>query len=85
LNIKAEVTTNKGRIDTVIEIEDRIYIIEFKLNGSKEEALQQIKDKKYAQKYQNAGKEIVLLGVEFDQKERNIGAWVEDVWCFALN
>ena len=68
--------TNKGRIDWVLQTVDCIYIIEFKLNDSKEAALQQIIDKDYAQKYRSQDKEIVLLGVEFNRKARNIGDFV---------
>ncbi len=74
--IEAEVRTNIGRIDCVLQTQDTIYIIEFKLNDTKEAALQQIHDKQYAQKYQGSNKEIVLLGVEFDHKIRNIGGTV---------
>ena len=66
--VEAEVTTNKGRIDVVVETERFIYLFEFKLSGTKEEALQQIKDKQYYQKYLHCGKEIRLIGVAFDQK-----------------
>lgn len=76
LNIDAEVKTNKGRIDCVIQTTDKVYIIEFKLDGSKEQALAQIHSKNYAQKYQNTGKQLVLIGVEFDAEQRNIGDWV---------
>jgi hypothetical protein len=75
--LEAEVSTNDGRIDCVLKTDNTIYIIEFKLNGSKEDALQQIEDKQYAQKYLMDNKGIVLLGVEFDQKSRNIGGFVE--------
>ncbi|MCJ8268983.1 MAG: ATP-binding protein, partial [Psychrosphaera sp.] len=75
--IEAEVHTNDGRIDCVLQTDTTIYVIEFKLNGSKEEALQQIENKHYHQKYQGGTKPIVLLGVEFDQKSRNIGQFVE--------
>jgi Holliday junction resolvase-like predicted endonuclease len=51
-DVEAEVRTNIGRIDCVLQTDDRIYIIEFKLNDTKEAALQQIHDKQYAQKYQ---------------------------------
>jgi hypothetical protein len=78
LNIEAEVRTNKGRIDCVIQTEKAIYIIEFKLNDSCEAALKQIQDKQYAQKYLDSGKEIVLLGVGFDQQTRNIGGFVSE-------
>jgi len=76
LIIEAEVKTNKGRIDAVIVLEDSIYIFEFKLAGSKEEALNQIKEREYYQKYQNSNKKIVLVGVEFDSEKRNIGEWL---------
>jgi ATP-dependent exoDNAse (exonuclease V) beta subunit len=76
LSVDAEVSTNQGRIDCVLQTADTIYIIEFKLNGTKEEALKQIEDKQYAQKYLRSNKAIVLLGVEFDQKSRNIGDYL---------
>jgi hypothetical protein len=79
LTIDAEVRSNKGRIDCVLQTDDVIYVIEFKLNGTKEEALQQILDKQYAQKYQHSDKEVILLGVEFDQDTRNIGGFVREV------
>ncbi len=76
LSVEAEVSTNEGRIDCVMQTADTIYIVEFKLNGTKEAALQQIQDKKYAQKYLRSDKAIVLLGVEFDQSTRNIGDYL---------
>jgi hypothetical protein len=76
LSVDAEVSTNQGRIDCVLQTADTIYIIEFKLNGTKEEALKQIEDKQYAQKYLRSNKAIVLLGVEFDQKSHNIGDYL---------
>ncbi len=76
LSVDAEVSTNRGRIDCVMQTADTIYIIEFKLNGTKEEALKQIQDKQYAQKYLRSNKSIVLLGVEFDQGSRNIGDYL---------
>ena len=73
LKVKAEVKTNKGRIDAVI-IDKDIYIFEFKFNGDKDKALSQIKEKKYFEKYQGTDKEIYLFGVEF--ADRSVGEWV---------
>jgi hypothetical protein len=73
LKVEAEVKTNKGRIDAVI-IDKDIYIFEFKFDGDKDQALNQIKDKKYFEKYQGKGKKIYLFGVEF--ANRNVGEWV---------
>jgi len=49
--IESEVNTNDGRLDAVIKTKHYIYIIEFKLNKDGKTALQQIKDKGYAEKY----------------------------------
>lgn len=78
LDIEVEVRTNKGRVDCVIETDDMICIIEFKLKGTKEQALQQILDTEYEQKYLLSGKRNVLIGVEFDQDTRNLGDFVID-------
>lgn len=77
LSVDVEVNTNVGRMDCVIETKDMICIIEFKLDGTKEQALQQVIDKNYAQKYQLSEKNIVLIGVVFDKAGRNIADWVK--------
>jgi hypothetical protein len=77
LNIEAEISTNIGRIDCIIQTDSTIYIIEFKLNDTCEAALKQIHDKQYAQKYLGCGKDIMLLGVEFSSDKRNIGEFVQ--------
>jgi len=69
IEIIGEDVTNKGRIDLTLFIEDKIYIIEFKV-GNK--ALKQIKERKYYEKYLNENKEIYLVGIEFDENEKNI-------------
>ncbi|NQZ08642.1 MAG: AAA family ATPase [Algicola sp.] len=71
-------SSTNNTINCVLQTEDVVYIIEFKLKDSKEAALKQIHTKQYAQKYHNCGKSIVLLGVEFDQKSRNIGDFVKE-------
>ncbi len=68
-----EDTTNKGRIDLSVFIEDKIYIIEFKvLSTPTENPLKQIKEKRYYEKYLNENKEIYIVGIEFSESERNI-------------
>ncbi|MCX7997699.1 MAG: ATP-binding protein [Leptospiraceae bacterium] len=73
LRIRTEVKTNIGRIDAVVEGKS-VYIFEFKLNSSKEEALEQIKKNKYYEKSISKGKPVYLVGVEF--KDRNIGEYL---------
>lgn len=75
INVKTEVETNVGRLDAVIESEDYIYILEFKM-GSPESAIKQIEDKEYYQPYLQSRKPIKLIGVGFDKKERNIKNYI---------
>jgi len=70
IRITSEDVTNLGRIDMTMEVNNRIYIIEFKVNGNN--ALAQIKEKNYQQKYLHKGKEIILLGINFDKEIKNI-------------
>ncbi len=77
LRIQAEVTTNRGRIDAMVELKKSVYIFEFKLFGTHQEALAQIKEKRYYEKYLDSGKKIILVGVAFDPEERNIGEHIE--------
>ncbi|RWX52101.1 PD-(D/E)XK nuclease superfamily protein [Candidatus Electrothrix marina] len=74
LDVQPEDVTNHGRIDLTVRFEKRVYIVEFKVNELTKPgcALEQIKRKKYAEKYQGQGKEIWLIGVEFSRTERNI-------------
>ena len=68
--VLAEDVTNDGRIDLSVFIDDYLYIFEFKVD--KKGALEQIKSKEYFQKYLSSGKEIYIIGVEFDSKSRNV-------------
>ena len=72
IKIVGEDVTNLGRIDLTLFIEDKIYILEFKVDAQEGEALNQIKEKNYAQKYLSHQKEIYLVGIEFSKEERNV-------------
>jgi hypothetical protein len=73
----AEVCTNQGRIDCVIECPNHIYIFEFKLNKSAAEALTQIIDTEYYRKYRLKTKPLTLVGVNFDSSQRKVSEWQE--------
>jgi len=75
VDVRSEVLTCDGRIDLVMHVGRRIYIIEFKCNQSADAALAQIRDKGYAQAYQGLGKKVTLLGINFDTEKRNVGEW----------
>ncbi|WP_442591934.1 PD-(D/E)XK nuclease domain-containing protein [Pedobacter sp. AW31-3R] len=79
--IISEELTNNGRIDAVIRFIDIIYIIEFKFSNTKDlskSALEQIKEKKYAQKFLVEHKEIIGIGVSFNDVNRNIDGFVSE-------
>lgn len=72
----AEVKSARGRADAIVKTPKYIYVFEFKLNGTAEEALQQIDDKGYLIPYQADGRKVIKLGVEFSKEERNINRWL---------
>ncbi len=72
----AESPTSDGSIDAVVKIDNWIYIFEFKLDVSAEDAMKQIKEKDYYRKYLMTGKQIVLIGVNFVYKTRQLDKWV---------
>jgi RecB family endonuclease NucS len=66
--VKAEDTTNRGRIDMTMIGKNRIYIIEFKVDKAEEEALAQIKSRKYYEKYPVRTKDNLPSGHPFRQQ-----------------
>jgi hypothetical protein len=75
---KAEEHRARGRADMVVETAEAVYVFEFKLNGTAEEALKQIDDKDYALSYEAGSRKIVKIGAEFDKDTRNIERWLVD-------
>ena len=76
LYAKVEYHTSNGRIDLVVQTDRYIYIMEFKLNGSAEDALRQIDEKRYALPFANDGRKVFKIGVNFSSETRNIERWV---------
>ena len=79
--VDAEVKSAIGRADVVVKMQDTIYVFEFKVDGTPEEALEQINNKGYAIPYQPDHRKVVKIGVNFDTATRSIGDWkiVEEV------
>lgn len=73
--MEVEESTNRGKIDMVIKTDEAVIVFEFKVvegENKQNTAVEQIKSKKYYEKYLNSGKEIYLVGIEFSKTERNI-------------
>jgi hypothetical protein len=76
LDVDCEVRTEAGRIDAVVKTAARIFVFEFKLQGTAEEALQQIHQRRYHEKYTADGREVLLVGAAFDPETRNLERWL---------
>lgn len=74
--INVEVATDRGRIDAVIELDDAVYLFEFKLNGSAQAALDQIRQREYYVRYMKNGKAIHLVGVNFETASHGVSEWL---------
>ncbi|SLM27481.1 AAA-ATPase-like protein [Desulfamplus magnetovallimortis] len=85
ITARSEVLTCKGRIDLLMEFKDKIYIIEFKCNQSADAAIKQIRDKGYAVPYLKTGKDIHLMGINFDSEKRNILDWKHEAFLNNLD
>lgn len=74
--VQVEYRTSCGRIDLVLQTDRYIYVMEFKLNGTAEEALQQIEDRQYALPFASDPRTLFKIGVNFDNETRNIAEWI---------
>ena len=74
--VKAEYRTSEGRIDLVLQTDKFIYVMEFKLDGTAEEALRQINEKHYAQPFEADERKLFKIGVNFSADTRNIEKWL---------
>lgn len=74
--VKAEYHTSYGRVDLVLQTDKYIYVMEFKLDGTAEEALQQINEKQYALPFATDNRELFKIGVNFSAETRNIEQWI---------
>ena len=77
LDVTVEDSTSRGRMDMAVRFNRQIYLFEFKLvelapDGA---AMEQLKEKRYAEKYRGSGLPIHLIGVEFSRGEKNIVAF----------
>lgn len=80
-NVRTEECSAAGRADAVVETDDAVYVFEFKLDGSADEALKQIDNKGYLIPYSatlaedGTPKKLVKIGANFDNAKRTLGEW----------
>ncbi|MFH1896970.1 MAG: ATP-binding protein [Candidatus Desantisbacteria bacterium] len=74
-SLRVEDSTNHGRIDMAVITNKAVIIFEFKVVESKSEqntALEQIKNKRYYEKYLETNRAVYIIGIELSKHERNI-------------
>ena len=71
----SEVQNNLGRADCIVETDNYVYLFEFKVEASAEEALEQIRKHEYATRYAADTREVICVGVNFGRRKRNITEW----------
>ncbi len=74
--VNPEHFSNRGRMDMVVETDQYIYVIEFKMESAAK-ALKQIQELGYYEQFLAQSKKIILLGIGFDPEKRNIADYAQ--------
>ncbi|WP_294457412.1 ATP-binding protein [uncultured Bacteroides sp.] len=73
--VYVEKQQSHGRVDCVFETPQYVYIFEFKLDGTADEALRQIEEKGYALEYVSDARTLYKIGASFSSETGTIGEW----------
>ena len=73
--VYTEKAQSQGRVDCIVETPDYIYIFEFKLDGTADEALAQIEEKGYARPYSADSRQLYKIGVSFSSATGTVEEW----------
>lgn len=76
VDVRTEVHNNKGRCDVLVQTTDYIYVLELKLDGTAQEALDQIMETDYLQPYQADSRKKIAIGISFSSQERKVAEYV---------
>ena len=70
-----QVKVARGRTDLVVFMRDAVYVMELKMRGTAQEALDQINSKNYAIPYEAEGKPVIKIGIAFSQETKTVSEW----------
>lgn len=73
--VYTEKVQSQGRVDCIVETSKFIYIFEFKLDGTAQEALSQINNRGYAREYANDKRKLFKIGCSFSSETGTIEDW----------
>jgi len=76
--VYTEKQLSEGRADCIVETPQYVYIFEFKLDGTADEALSQVRDRGYAKAYEADSRPIYIIGASFSSKTGTIEEWKAD-------
>ena len=76
--VYTEKQQSQGRVDCIIETKDYVYIFEFKLDGTADEALRQIEERGYAKPYAADPRPVYRIGVSFSSATGTVDDWKQD-------
>ena len=65
----------EGRADCIVETPKYVYIFEFKLDGTADEALAQIRERGYGKAYEADNRQVFFVGASFSSKTGTIEDW----------
>jgi hypothetical protein len=74
--VYTEKVQSHGRVDCIVETPDYVYIFEFKLDGTADEALRQIEEKGYAREYESDNRKLYKIGAVFSSETGTIEEWI---------
>lgn len=77
VNVRSEAHSAHGRCDVIIQTSLFIYAIELKLNGSAQQALDQIIATKYLQPFQSDARKKYAIGINFSADKRAVDDYLE--------
>ena len=73
--VYTEKVQSQGRVDCVVETPQYVYIFEFKLDGTADEALRQIEEKGYVREYASDNRKLYKIGAVFSSETGTISDW----------
>lgn len=74
--VYTEKVQSQGRVDCIVETPNYVYIFEFKLDGTAEEAMRQIEEKGYAKEYGADARKLYQIGAVFSSETGTIEEWI---------